>query len=763
MKEQILQWMLRHRLLVLVCLVLLTTTGCYFAASVTFDTRLDIFFLEGEETLTRYRKFLQQFESDERLVIALPSSEVFTTENLRVIERLTKKMEGVDHVLKVTSLTNVVVPQSIPGGVSIGSLIPTIPYDDHQLRAIREAALDSNMVKGTLISSRGDTAAIVLQLEDMQDRIKEKLEMLRQVRAILASEGKDETEYYMAGLPVLNEALFSYTHRDLAILVPLMLVLLTVVIALIFQRILPVALVLGVVVVTLVWTLGFMGLVRIKINIFSGMFAPFLLAIGIADSIHILSSYFECYEKGEKAKQAVVRAFSRVFTPCLLTTLTTGAGLLSLTVSRLAPVRQFGVVAAAGVFFAFLISMTLLPLALSFSQPFPVRWRGSYPIRVLMRFLGSLGRVGSQHPRLILALALIASLAALSSLRKLTVGVNYIETIGEAEPARKAMEFVDNRFGGTLSVEFMLEGTREDTFKDPAALYKMDTLESYVNALPGVTGSYSLARYLKEMNRLMLGGDAFHFTLPRTQELVAQYLLLMESTDGLNEIVQSDYSVARVSARIRFEDALALARKVQDVETYLGDHFTEPFHVQATGVVKILHDMEMYLFSSQIRTFSIAFFVILIMMGVMLRSLRLGLFAMIPNFLPVLLTIGIMSQTGISLDMGTVCIASILLGLVVDDTIHLLYRLRWEAQHDADVVRAIRTTIEGVGFPILSTSVILATGFSVLCLSKFQPNVHFGLLSATAVLMAFFADLVVLPAAIVALKPRLRMPEERIT
>ena len=97
MKEQILQFILRHRLLVLVCLVLLTTTACYFASSVTFDTRLDIFFLEGDETLTRYRKFLQQFESDERLVIALPSDEVFTTDNLRVIERLTRKMEGIDH------------------------------------------------------------------------------------------------------------------------------------------------------------------------------------------------------------------------------------------------------------------------------------------------------------------------------------------------------------------------------------------------------------------------------------------------------------------------------------------------------------------------------------------------------------------------------------------------------------------------------------------------------------------------------------------
>ena len=754
MKEQLVTRMLRHRLLVVVFMIMVTATASYFATHVTFDTSLDIFFLEGDETLTSYREFLRQFESDERLVIALSSEEVFTTENLRRIERLTRKLEDVEHVIKVTSLTNVVVPQAMDDGVRIGPLIQSIPLDDRQLSAFRERALDSSMVRGTLISPAGDAAAIVLQLEDMQDQIKDKLEMLRQVRGVLATEGKEKGTFYVAGLAVLNEALFSYTQRDFAALVPVMLLLLTVAIALMFKRILPACLLLGVVVVTLVWTLGFMGLLRMKVNILSGMFAPFILAVGVADSIHIISSYYERHEKGDQGRQAIAGAFSYVFTPCLLTTLTTGAGLLSLTVSRLAPVRQFGLVAAAGVLFAFVISMTLIPLAFSFSRKYRVGLGKSNPIGFVLRFLTFLGRLGTRHYRPILALALIASFAAVYLLSKLAVGLNYIETLEEGEPARKAMEFVDNRFGGTLAVEFMLEGYGEETFKDPAALDKMEALQSYVNGLPGVTGSHSLAKYLKEMNRLMFGGDTRYFTLPHTRELVAQYLLLMESTDGLNEIVQSDYAVARISARIRFEDALALASRVDDIEQYMDDHFTDPFQVRATGVVKILHDMEAYLFSSQIRSFSLAFFVILIMMGVMLRSLRLGLFAMIPNFLPVLLTLGIMSAKGISLDMGTVCIASILLGLVVDDTIHFLYRFRREAQRYPEIPRAIRETIQGVGIPIFSTSVVLIVGFSVLCLSKFQPNVHFGLLSATAVLMAFLSDLVVLPAAIVAIKPR---------
>jgi predicted RND superfamily exporter protein len=201
-------------------------------------------------------------------------------------------------------------------------------------------------------------------------------------------------------------------------------------------------------------------------------------------------------------------------------------------------------------------------------------------------------------------------------------------------------------------------------------------------------------------------------------------------------------------------DSLALANKVEEAEKYLKKHFNEGFQVEATGVVKILNDMERYLFSSQIRSFSVAFVVVLIMMAGALRSFRLGMFAMIPNFLPILLTLGIMSAAGISLDIGTVCIASILLGVVVDDTIHLLYRVKKEMQDADEVSEAVQAAIQGVGVPLLSTSIILVVGFGALCFASFQPNVHFGYVAVAAVSLAFFCDLVILPAAIVLLKPR---------
>ena len=200
---------------------------------------------------------------------------------------------------------------------------------------------------------------------------------------------------------------------------------------------------------------------------------------------------------------------------------------------------------------------------------------------------------------------------------------------------------------------------------------------------------------------------------------------------------------------------MALSGRVDDVGDYLDENFGDGLTAKATGLIRLMHDMEAYILSSQVRSFSLAFVVIVTMMALMLRSWRLGLFAMIPNLLPVVLTLGIMVAAGINLDVGTVTVASIILGLVVDDTIHFLHRFKEEIPRHKDSAAAVQAAIRTVGKPIVSTSLVLALGFWVLCLASFRPNIHFGLLAGIAILMAVVADLVVLPAAIALVKPKL--------
>jgi hypothetical protein len=753
MRRETVSFVLRHRVKVVLLLLAITAVAGFFATKVRFDNTIEIWFREGDEGLARYRDFLDMFESDELVMVAMAPGTVFTTQSLEYIDRVTRRLEGVEHVIRVVSLTNVEIPRAVPDGVVIGPLMNEIPPEPGELEEIRRLAMSNGVLIGTLLSPSGDATAIVAQIEHLEGQSDYRVEIVKQIRSILSEESKGRPELYLGGGPVFDEAFFRYTERDFRIFVPVVFLLVAAVILVIFRRPSSVLLPLGVVLLSEIWVFGLMGMLGLTINVVSTILAPLLMAVGIADSIHLLSRYYEDIGKGMTKTESIAQAFQNLFAPCLLTSVTTAAGLLSLLTSQLVPIREFGAVAALGVILAFAITMVFVPVGLSFLKPPSARALASHRRGLLTRVLDTFGRVGTRHARLVSAVSVLLSVTAVYFVIRLEAGTNAIEYFKTTDPVRRAIDFIDTRIVGTVSMEFLLEGEQEGTFKEPAALAKMEALSSYLDGLPGVTRTYSIVDYLKEMNRVMHGGNQVHYRLPSTREGTAQYLLLMEGSDDLEEMIQDDSRIARVSARIRMEDSMALTAKVEEIEQYLQVNFTDGLTATATGLAKLMHEMEAYLLSSQIRSFSVAFVVILITMAMMLKSFKLGLFAMIPNLLPLLLTMGIMGAAGFHLDVATVTIASILLGLVVDDTIHLLHRFREEVRRRQDPSEAVRASIQGVGKAIVSTSIILALSFWVLCLASFRPNIHFGLLSGVAILMAMFADLLVLPAAITLLKP----------
>ena len=759
MRAKSVQFILRHRVAVLAVLLAVTAVAGYFAARVAFDNTIEIWFLEGDEGLAGYRRFLDLFESDELVVVAMAPGDVFTTQNLALVDRIARRLRGIDNVIRVTSLTDVEVPRAVDGGVEIGPLMDGIPSDPAELEDIRRRALSNPLLSGTLLSPKGDATAIVAQIAHIQGQFDYKVALLKQVREILSEEASGGPALHLGGAPVIDDAFFRYTERDFDTFMPVAFLLVTIVIFVIFRRPSSVMLPLSVVLLSEVWTFGLMGLLGLKINVVSTILAPLLLAVGIADSIHLLSEYFDELGAGRSRQEAIVGATGNVFTPCLLTSVTTAAGLLSLLTSELGPIREFGAMAAVGVLLAFVITMVFMPVALSFLKPRPGRALATSGNGPLVRALLCLGRLGTRRPGVVIGVSVLLAVAAVAAVTRLEVGTNSMDYFRRSDPVRQDIDFIDARIGGTASIEFLLQGDEPGAFKEPAALAKMEALSAYLEDLPGVSRAYSIVDYLKEMNRVLHGGDPKYYVLPATRAEAAQYLLLMEGSDDLDDLIQDDAQIARVSARIRMEDSMALSARVDEIEAYLATHFRDGIRAQATGLVMLMHEMEAYLLQSQIRSFAVAFVVIVILMGMMLRSLTLGLFAMIPNVLPVLLTMGIMGVAGIHLDVGTVTIASIILGLVVDDSIHFLYRIREELPRCRDTAEAILVSIRSVGKPIFSTSVILALGFWVLCLASFKPNINFGLLSGTAIVLALLADLIVLPAAIILLKPRFRFRE----
>jgi hypothetical protein len=292
--------------------------------------------------------------------------------------------------------------------------------------------------------------------------------------------------------------------------------------------------------------------------------------------------------------------------------------------------------------------------------------------------------------------------------------------------------------------------------KEPAILGRVDGLAAWLRHGPVATEVVSVVDYLKEMHRAFTGDPVNGAVLPETRDLVAQFYLLMEQRDDLDALVQGNYSVGRVTARVRLSDAEHLTARLGEIEPALaaapgGDAMA----VTTTGYSKLMAEIESYLVASQVRSFAAAFALVVVLLGLVLRSARLALFAMIPNVVPIAMGLGFMAMAGIPLDPGTVMIGGVAMGLVVDDTVHFLVRLRRHVASGGSLDEAVRRSLDQAARPIIATSITLAAGFGAMVAASFSPNAHFGVVTAVVIVLALIGDLIVLPAALLWLRPRL--------
>jgi predicted RND superfamily exporter protein len=719
-----------------------------------FDNSIESYFLESD--LRDYNRFLDEFGTDEIVVVAFGGEDVFTVDNFALIGTLSRKLEELPHVRRVISLTTAQVVSGRDDSVDFRDLTPVLPSTTRELAQIRSRAFGDPIIPGTLVSPDGRNTAIVAEIDHIIGEFDYKVELLERVRAILAAlESETGKTFSIAGTAVLDDAVFRYTERDQALFFPVMIVLIVSIMYLMFGRVATALLPLAVVGISVVWTYGFMSLMGYKINIISTIIGPLLMSVGIADSMHIIADYLQESSRREaSALESIQRSFRNVLGPCVITSVTTILGLLALLSADLVPVRQFGLVAAAGVLAALLVTMLLLPILLAL---IPVSRVLSGERIQAGRFTGILSWLGAWKGRRS-AIVLIACAAAVPltaySLRHLTLGTNSLDYFRGNDSVRSDTEWIDGKIGGTTSLEFLIEADAVDALTDPSLLEKIESFQAYLREVPGITKVFSVTDVLKTLNRAFHGGEERAFRIPDSPILVAQELLIVEGSADLDALLSRDRSQARISARVAMDASRELAHQMPEVEARMRRTFGEAATVTPTGIVYLMHQMEGYLLSTQVKSFLVAFAVVTVVMAAALGSLKLGALAMIPNLLPIAIALALMPVLGIPLDVGTVMIAGVALGLVVDDTTHFLYRFKEQRRHGADTREAIAGAINLTGRPIIFTSIVLALGFSVLILGSFNPVVNFGILAGLVIALAVFFDLVVLPALVGSLRRR---------
>ncbi len=738
----------RHRIGVLTLLAAATLVFGGFAARVGFDNSIESYFLAND--LASYNRFLSAFGSDEVIAVGFEADDIFSAESFDIIDSLSRELEQLPHVRRVISLTTARVVTAANGGVSFGRLTPPEDFRGTNYASIRQMALADAVLPGTIVSRDGRSTAVVAEIDHLVGEFDYKTELLAQVRELVAAHaGGSGKHCAIAGTSVLDDALFRYTERDQQVFFPLMIVLIFAAMYAVFRSLVATVLPIVIVVISVLWAYGLMAMLGYKVNVISMITAPLLMAVGVADAVHLMADFMQRPQAlAGNARAGAAGSFDALLRPCFLTSVTTVAGLGSLLSADLAPLRQFGLVASFGIAVAFVVTMIALPTILPYVPLNPRSSRNTRTHGAITRLLEHLSTW--QRGRAITVVVVCAMLLppAAASARHIVIGTNSLDFFRHDDPVRLDTAWIDSRVGGTTSLEFIVDSGITDGILEPALLAKMEAFQDYLDSFDGITGAYSIVDLIKSVNRAFEDGRAESFRLPKSRTAVAQEVLVLEGSDDFRALVTSDYQRGRISARVSMEASRELAHQTPQIEAEMRRIFADEATVTPTGIVYLMHRMEGYLLSSQLKSFALAFVVIAISMTLALGSLRLGVLAMIPNFLPIFFVIALMPALGIALDVGTVMIAGVALGLVVDDTIHLLYRFKLESNSTPDAPAAMAVAIRDSGHAVINTSLVLCLGFSVLMLASFSPVVHFGLLAALVIAFALLFDLVVLPAIV---------------
>jgi len=744
--ERIVDLVLEYRKTVLCLLLAITALAVSQLPKGHFENALEVWFLKDDPALRDHRDLIENFASDELVVVGLEAPDVFSPEVLTVVDRLTRELEVAPHVEKVFSLTNIEAITGRDDAIEIDELV-SFPLDTAALPALREKALANELYVGNIVSAEGDFTAIVVRLPHIVGDFDYKVEAVGAIRQILSH--YPEHDLYLSGGPALDDQFYKLSTADSTRTTTLMLILLVGMLWLLLRSIAGVLLPMFAVVIATVWALAWIVMSGATFTAVTMMMPPVLLAVGVASSMHILVEYRKRFVTGEEDVREVLRAVFRHLTlPLFLCAGTTAVGMGALTVSKVQGIREFGMFSALGVLGALVISLTLVPICLTYlpaPRPFTARRQKQERRLAKMHELTMRYRVGVA---IAFAALTVFGIAGSTLIRSES---DFMEMFPSNDPIKLATERFEERLSGTVTLDVVVDTGRPDGIKDPALLRRIEALEEFLMSDPTVGATQSIADYMKDIRRAFFANDQREYRLPETAEEAAQYLLLyeMDEPDGdLREYATFDYARTRVSARVDLESSNEAIRLVEATEAWTKANFLPREKVTVTGITRLYANMEEYIRDSMVRGFSIALCAIFLIMCVQLRSPVLGAFAMIPNVFPIVLTLGIMGVTGIRLDSMTTMVASISIGLAVDDTIHFISRVRSHLARRVPMITALRDSTIEVGRALIFTSLSLSAGFATLMTADFVGTYYFGLLCLLTIVFALGADLILLPVVL---------------
>lgn len=744
-------------------------------SKVRFDNSNDIWFVEGHSVLKAKEKFDEAFGNYEYVYILFTQDETpFTPENLKGMAKLPDRfMEEVPYAHRVTWLGNVErVLAAGPDGseVLIEDFMPVIPESTEAIEEKLKHALTEPEFVNNLLSRDGSVLTMFVELETYPSEEEDsnpRYAVAKAVNKVFEDPAFAGLTPHIAGGPHFSYEYDALAQQQTSKLFMLIIVVMALILFWLARGIKGVVVPLVITFIAVFWTIGTIGAIGFTMNLLSIALPTMLICVGIGDSMHGIAAYHDFVDRGESRKNALKKSFAEVGGPIMLTSLTTAIGFLAYLTTHVKPYREMGIYVACGVVYAFILTLILVPVFYSFGkkQPKPSLRRSGSNVSgdIFDKWLRLVYRVVVTRPRAVILFFCVILVLSFWGYTRIQIESNTSKLIFKSQPLRQTLDLIDERLGANSSLEYLLNTGKDSGIKDPEFMAKLDQLMVMAEEHPLVTKANSVTTVLKKMRRALHNNDDAFYALPGSREALAQYLFLYESSGGetLDRLVGFTYDQARLTLKVK-SLTTGQAREISDfmhdkINTLFKDTDVEITEAGGMRNYLALNDI---LFEGQRNSFMAALSVITVVMIVLMRSIKLGLISMIPNVLPVFLTMGFMGLCGFYLDVITISFAAVIIGVAVDDTIHSFTRFKLEFQKLGRYEPALQATLSSVGRPLTFTTIILILGNGVFLFSCLLGFFKLGLLFGFAFLWALMADFFFAPALIMVFKP---LGKERIT
>jgi predicted RND superfamily exporter protein len=745
--KKILKQMLKYPYWVLA--VILIISAVFFSKMIEnsrMETDLDEYMPQDHPAFVYSDKAEEWFNIKDGIIVAVENkSDIYNEETLNIIKELTKTFQKLPEIEKA-DVTSLYTADNIIGtedGMDVKAFYKKTPASEEELKELREKVKTNEMVFGRLVSEDETVSVIIAAINDnvfSQEFYEEILTIAKQAET-------ENVKLYVAGRPIVEGTMALLGPADMKKMVPIVLLVIFIVLYLTLRNVQNTILTLLVVLFSTIWAFGLMALLNIPIYAVSTMIPVMLIAIGVADGIHLFSHlqlYVNKHPETTK-KEAVTDMIAKMWKPVVMTSVTTAVGFVSLLTSQVYPIKYFGLFTAFGVLAAMFFSLILIPAGIIiFKLPKPKVTEAKvndhhFAYNSALKIL--------KYKAVTILGTIIIVVVSIIGIGKVWINSSFLDKFEKDSEIVLTDAFINEHFGGTSTVNLILDSKEKDAFKNPEVLKLVDKMQKdVVDSLHLVGNSFSLTDYVNRMNKVMHADDEQYNKIPHDQNLIAQYLLLYEMSgdpENLWKVVDYNYNKLNVNFQLKSDNSKAIISAIAEIETFKDDFEKLGVEMNYAGSgYKGLVFTDLIL-EGQIMSLILSLIIVIVLLGMMFKNIWIGVIGSVPIIITAVLGFGVMGWLDIALNTTTALLSSIAIGIGIDYAVHFIEQYKINSANGDKLLTAQKTMAHS-GRAISFNAVVVIAGFMVLIFSVFPPNRELGFLVSLNMFVSFVGTITIM-------------------